>query len=99
MYALALLLCRVTNGELRFDRDVKFSDVSKHELEQGRRYSIDYFNTIVETVEDNCKKYNIPVAKLKLTLRQTNRFNIIKDFVVDYYTISIFILLHLSLVF
>jgi hypothetical protein len=46
------------------------------------------------TVEDICKKYNIPVTKSRLASRQTNRSNITTDSVADYYKITIYIPYH-----
>jgi len=69
---------------------IKLADAAKGELEQRRQNSTENFNTIFETVENTCKKYNLPVAKPRITSRQTNRSNIISDSIADYYRISIY---------
>jgi hypothetical protein len=89
---LALSLSRVLPTENQdLVEAVKLTDAVKHELEQRRQYSTDNFNKIFVTVEDICKKYNIPVTKPRLASRQTNRSNIITDSVADYYKIIIYI--------
>jgi len=70
------------------------ADAAKHELEQRRQYSTDNFNKIFVTVEEICKKYNIPVTEPRLASRHTNRSNIITDSVADYYKIIIYIPYH-----
>ncbi|XP_025424947.1 zinc finger MYM-type protein 1-like [Sipha flava] len=95
VHALALSLSRVLQTENQdLVEAVKLVDAAKHQLEQRRQYSTDNFDKIFVTVEDICKKYNIPVTKPRLASRQTNRSNITTDSVADYYKITIYIPYH-----
>lgn len=95
VHALALSLSRVLQTENQdLVEAVKLADAAKHKLEERRQYSTENFSKIFVTVEDICKKYNIPVTKPRLASRQTNRSNIIIDSVADYYKIIIYIPYH-----
>lgn len=96
VHTLALSLSRILQTENQdLVEAVKLADAAKHELEQRRQYSTDNFNNIFVTVEDICKKYNIPVTKPRLASHQINRSNIITDSdIADYYKIIIYIPYH-----
>lgn len=50
------------------------------------------FNIILQSVKEICKNFCMSIIKQRLTLSQTNHFNIVTDTVVDYYRIIVYIL-------